>query len=93
MGKDDEMRIDRENSRLICDVAGHPEPVLVIKYTRTMCGKITDGIGLANGEDACSYVLAFADLEQAYLEAKNFRDRHPPTENDKKLASILGNPL
>ncbi len=84
------MRIDRENNEIVCNTAGHFEQ-FTISYSRHMCGKITDGVRLQNGKGNGSYVIAFSDLEQAYLEAKNFRDRHPITAKERETASLLEN--
>ena len=83
------MKFDRENDRVICDARGLLEPTIVIGYGRHMCGNIIDGVSLAIGEGAAGFVLSFSDLEQAYLEAKNFRDRHPMTDEEKRFADML----
>ena len=75
-------------NELIFEVAGHPLPTLRIGYGRHMCGCITNGVSLANGDKA-GYVLAFTDLEKAYLAAKEFGESHPISHEEKRFAAIL----
>ena len=70
-------------------MSGALVPSIVFGYARTMCGNIIDGISLAIGEGQCGFVMNFSDLEAVYLEAKNFRERHPMTDKEKELARIL----
>jgi hypothetical protein len=79
----------KPRTEIICRVAGHPEPIVRIYPGRVMCGHITDGISIANGEKAAGYVLAFSDLERAYLAAKKFREDNPLNAEEKKMASLL----
>ena len=76
------------DNEIICEVAGHTEPIFKIRFGRIMCGHITDGIGLANG-DCGGYVLSFADLEKAYFAAKKFREENPPTHHELQMAQLI----
>lgn len=79
----------KTTDELVCEVAGHTKGKLIVGYGRHMCGRITDGVSLTNGEGECGYVLSFVDLELAYFAAKNFREQNPPTKRGKELAAIL----
>lgn len=85
------MKINRESCELVCEVRGALVPTIVIDYGRSMCGDIVNGVGIAVGEGESAFVLKFADLEAAYLEAKNFRERHPMTNEEQMLARTLEN--
>ena len=78
------------SDEIVCKVAGHGEtPIFKINVRRLMCGHITDGVGLSHGESPYGYVLAFADLEAAYLAAKKFREENPLTHYEKEFAGFL----
>jgi hypothetical protein len=83
------MKINRENREMVCEIQGELVPVIRIGYGRYMCGTITDGVSIARGEEGGGFVMKFVDFEAAYMEAKNFRERYPMTDEEKTLAATL----
>ena len=58
-----------EPKELEVEVAGHPEPTLMLRRGICECGNITDGVALSHGRRG-GWVISFADLKRIYEAAK-----------------------
>lgn len=68
-----------EPKMLTVEVAGHRKPRLQAYVGVNRCGRITDGVALANAGTSLRdteglWVIAFDDLERIYLAAKEARE-------------------
>lgn len=63
--------------------AGHPDfdEIYISPYV-TLCGEITNGVGIRLNNTKGGFVADFEDLEKAYFAAKEARQQTLPEEDE-----------